>query len=86
MASVSAIEVVHTARPRTHGVRLLIDGVDVTGAASVSPGRLHYDAGAGGPVDLESGSHEAQVEYVKRGGFGEREKVIGTYRWTFTVL
>ena len=86
MTSVSVVEVVHTVRAGDRDVRLLIDGVDVTGEAQTVTGRLHYEADSAGPVQLDSGMHRAELQLIERPDPVSQGETVDTFSWSFTVL
>jgi hypothetical protein len=55
MASVSVVEVVHRVSGPRRGVRLLVDGVDVTATSKLSSGRLQYNPRRRALAPLDSG-------------------------------
>ena len=86
MSSVSVVEVVHTVRAVDRDVRLLIDGVDVTAEAETARGRLHYEPSRGGPVELDSGTHRAELQLIERKDPTSQGETVDTFSWQFTVL
>lgn len=86
-ASVNEVQISHTAVGEQEGVRLVIDGVDVTAFSEPGRGVLTYDPNAGrAPVELESGTHRVTAVRVKLDEFGEPLEVVDRFGWTFTVL
>lgn len=89
-SGVSIVEVSHRVRGNQEGVRLLIDGIDVTTYADISRGLIHYDPsgtldGQKAPVQLDSGTHEAVLQRVELPSFGEQHEVVDEFRWEFTI-
>jgi hypothetical protein len=81
-----ALEVRHDANGPQEGVRLLLDGVDVTTYSEEGRGLLVYDPDAeAAPVELEPGRHSATLQLVRLPEAGEQHEVIDTYEWEFTV-
>ena len=81
---VSAVEVRHTITDPELNIRLVIDGVDVTTYSDFSGGVLRYDAELG-PVRLEPGPHEAEVQRVRLPADEVDYEVIDSYSWEFRV-
>ncbi len=87
MTSVSVVEVRHKVYGRHQGVRLVIDGVDVTRSSTLTRGRLHFDPDrAPIAVELDSGVHRAVVRRVELPRVGQKHRVVDSYEWSFTVL
>lgn len=86
-ASVKEVQLIHTAPGGREGVRLVIDGVDVTAFSEPGSGALTYDPNAPrAPVELESGTHRATAVRVELDEMGEPHEVVDRFGWTFTVL
>lgn len=77
-----AVEVDHTLQRLDEDVRLLVDGVDVTTYATFEAGKIRYESGVG-PVELEGGSHTAEVQRVELEEFGEDYEVLDSFSWEF---
>ncbi len=87
MTSVSLVEVRHRVHGREQGVRLIVDGRDVTSSAETGRGRLHFDPdGPRSPFDLGSGRHTAEVRRVEIPDLGASHRVTDAFEWSFTVL
>lgn len=86
-ASVNKVEITHTAVAEKEGVRLVIDGVDVTAFSEPGRGRLTYEpADPRAPVELGPGLHRATAVRVELDEMGEPHEVVDRFGWTFTVL
>lgn len=80
------VQVVHAAVGVREGVRLVVDGTDVTEYADVGRGVLTYDPNRPeAPVALEPGEHEASAIRVSLDEFGDQHEVLDRYDWRFTV-
>lgn len=81
------VQVTHSVVANDEGVRLVVDGTDVTVHASETrPGRLAYDPNRSrAPVELDPGTHEAAVQRVRLDEFGEQHEVLDSFAWEFTV-
>lgn len=86
-ASVNKVEITHTAVGVREGVRLVIDGVDVTAFSEPGRGRLTYEpADPRAPVEFGPGLHRATAVRIKLDEAGEPHEVVDRFGWTFTVL
>lgn len=86
-ASVNKVEISHTAVAGNQGVRLVIDGVDVTAFSEPGQGRLAYEpADPRAPVEFGPGLHRATAVRVELDERGQPHEVIDRFGWTFTVL
>lgn len=80
------VQVVHGQVGEREGVRLLVDGTDVTQYAGPRPGVLAYDPNRPqAPVELGPGTHEATALHVSLDEFGEQHEVLDRFEWEFTV-
>lgn len=83
------VQVEHALSAPDEGLRLTIDGVDVTSYAEEGRGLLVYDpdrSAAPQPVELDPGEHTAQVErLVLDPASGEIDEVLGTFEWSFVI-
>lgn len=83
------VQVEHDLSAPDEGIRLSIDGVDVTAYADEGRGLLVYDpdrSPAPQPVELDPGEHTAQVERLAVDpASGEIEEVLGTFEWSFVI-
>jgi hypothetical protein len=94
------IEVIYPRLPAGHGLRVLVDGIDVSnqlegrrlvaaedGEVFPSPGRLRYDPAAwSNPVaGFGPGGHEAVVQLVELAGATGAGNVLDEHRWRFDV-
>lgn len=92
-ATFRRVEVNHTVTSDGEGVRLSIDGTDVTSYADFGrpdtaggPGRLVYDfEQARDFLPLEPGEHTATVSHVRLTGIGSQHEVLDSYSWSFTI-
>jgi len=84
------IQVEHLVSAPDEGLRLRIDGVDVTSYSDEGRGLLVYDPGrsqAPQPVELGPGEHTAELERVAVDeASGEIEETLDTFTWTFEFL
>lgn len=86
-ASINKVEISHTAVGVREGVRLVIDGVDVTAFSEPARGRLAYEpADPRAPVEFGPGLHRATAVRVKLDEAGEPHEVVDRFGWTFTAL
>lgn len=80
------VQVVHGVAGEREGVRLLVDGTDVTEYAGPRPGVLAYDPNVSqAPLALEPGTHEATALRVSLDEFGEQHEVLDRFEWEFTI-
>lgn len=81
------VQVLHGEVGVREGVRLSVDGVDVTPyTVEVRPGVLTYDPNRStAPVELDPGRHRAMAERVRLDKFGEQHDVIDRFEWEFVV-
>lgn len=81
------IQVVHGAVGVREGVRLLVDGTDVTEYVTTTrPGVLAYDPNhPRAPVELDPGTHQASALRVRLDEFGEQHEVLDRFEWQFTL-
>lgn len=85
--SVNKLEITHTAVGVREGVRLVVDGVDVTAFSEPGRGRLTYEpADPGAPVEFGPGLHRATAVRVRLDEAGEPHEVVDRFGWKFTVL
>lgn len=84
------VQVQHNVTGPEEGIRLWIDGVDVTTYALEGRGELVYDPDrepAEPPVLLDPGRHQATAQRVRLDAeTGQIEEVLQEYTWSFTVL
>ncbi len=85
-----AIQVRHNAVAPDEGIRLILDGVDVTTYATNGRGLLEYDVDqTASPVELKPGMHRAALEYLRVSPESEfdpeQREVLDTYTWEFEV-
>lgn len=81
-----AVQVIHNARGPEDGVRLYIDGVDVTTYSVQGRGQLVYDPDQeASPVRLEPGEHTAVVELVRLPEPGAQHELVDRFEWEFQV-
>lgn len=84
------VQVEHLVSAPDEGLRLRIDGVDVTSYSEEGRGLLVYDPGrsqAPQPVELDPGEHTAELERVAVDPqTDEVEETIETFTWTFSFL
>jgi hypothetical protein len=76
----TVIEVAHSIPDTEHVIRLIVDGVDVTAAAT------EETAGITIYRPLEPGPHTATLERIWLPGAGQESVVLDTYTWTFETL
>lgn len=81
------VQVLHGEVGVREGVRLSVDGVDVTPyTAEARPGVLAYDPNRpAAPVELDPGRHRAMAERVRLDEFGEKQEVLDRFEWEFVV-
>lgn len=80
------VQVLHGVVGAREGVRLLVDGTDVTQYAGDRPGVLSYDPDAPrAPVDLGPGTHQASAVRVLLDEFGDQHEVLDQFEWRFTI-
>jgi hypothetical protein len=88
-APVRDVQVEHLASEPDEGIRLSIDGTDVTAYAQEGRGLLVYDPDrddSGQPVDLSPGPHTATVELLRLDPeTGWIEETVDTFQWEFTI-
>lgn len=81
------VQVLHGEVGVREGVRLLVDGVDVTPyTVEARPGVLAYDPNhPAAPVELDPGRHHASAERVRLDKFGEQHDVLDRFEWEFVI-
>lgn len=86
-ASVNEVQITHTNIGDNEGVRLKLDGVDVTTFSEPRAGVLTYDPNQSrAPVELDSGRHRATAVRVRLDEAGQPHEVVDRFEWQFTVL
>lgn len=80
------VQATHGVVGALEGVRLFVDGVDVTQYADAKRGVIAYDPNRPQtPVELTPGVHEAAVRRVRLDEFGDTHEVLDGFEWRFTV-
>lgn len=81
------VQVIHGAVGVGEGVRLIVNGVDVTAhTAEARPGVLAYDPNRPrAPVEIDPGPNTASAERVRLDEFGEQPEVLDRFEWEFVV-
>lgn len=89
VAGAANVQVEHALSEPDEGIRLSVDGTDVTIYAQEGRGLLSYDPDrepTTPPVELDPGDHRATVERLALDPqTGEIEDTVETFTWDFTI-
>lgn len=90
VSATADVQVEHALSAPAEGVRLSIDGVDVTAYSEEGRGLLVYDpdrSQAPQPIPLEPGEHSATVERLLLDPeTGQIREEVDAFSWSFTIL
>lgn len=80
------VQVAHGAVGVREGVRLMVNGTDVTEYSGPRPGVLAYDPNRPpAPVELDPGTHQATALRVRLNRIGKPHEVLDSVRWEFAI-
>lgn len=81
------VQVIHGEVGVGEGVRLIVNGTDVTAhTVEARPGVLAYDPNRSpAPVEIAPGPNSAAAERVRLDEFGEQHEVLDRFEWEFVV-